>query len=256
MMDEQEASPVFPEVLYELFRDMPRQGPGDNYHTRKAYEMLPGLPGRPRILDIGCGSGMQTLELARLSGGQVTGLDNHQYFLDTLAESAKKAGLDKQLTTVNASMFALPFAAGTFDIIWAEGAIFIIGFEKGLRDWEPLLKPGGYLVVSELAWITPDRPGEVSAYMEAEYPAIKNDGENREIIRRAGYDMVGSFILPESVWQHGFYKPYQARLDLLKQKYAGNSEVSQVLADRQPEIDMYNKYSRYYSYIFYLMRSK
>lgn len=48
-------------------------------------------------------------------------------------------------------MFELPFSANTFDIIWSEGAIFIIGFEQGLREWKPFLKLGGYLVLSELA---------------------------------------------------------------------------------------------------------
>jgi len=247
---------MFPEVLYELFRDMPRQGPGSNECTRKAYERLSNLPKQPRILDIGCGSGMQTLELAKISGGQVTALDNYQPFLDALVKSAKSDGVDKHIKTVNGSMFELPFAKSTLDIIWSEGAIYIIGFEKGLCEWKPLIKPGGYLVVSELAWIKPDRPDEIRAYMEGEYPAIKNDRDNKEIIRHVGYHEVSSFILPEAVWRDDFYKPMQSRLNLLKPKYAGNRETSEVLDACQHEIDMYRKYSRYYSYVFYLMQLK
>ena len=52
-------------------------------YTRKAYRMLPPLD-RPSILDMGCGPGVPTLELARLSGGIVTGLDTHQPYLDEL----------------------------------------------------------------------------------------------------------------------------------------------------------------------------
>jgi ubiquinone/menaquinone biosynthesis C-methylase UbiE len=245
---------MFPEVLYELFRDMPRQGPGSNEYTRRAYEYLPNLPKQPRILDIGCGSGMQTLELARISGGQVIALDNYQPFLDALVESAKTEGMDRRIKTVNSSVFELPFAKSTFDIIWSEGAIYIIGFEKGLCEWKPFIKPGGYLVVSELAWITPDRPDEIRCYMECEYPAIKRNEENKEIIRRAGYQMIDSFILSEAVWRDGFYKPYQSRLNSLKVKYAGNSEASEVLEACQREIDMYKKYFCYYSYVFYLMQ--
>ena len=33
-----------------------------------------------------------------------------------------------------------------------------MGFEAGLRAWEPLLKPGGYIAVTELTWLQPDPP--------------------------------------------------------------------------------------------------
>lgn len=245
---------MFPEVLYELFSGMPRQGPGSNEYTRRAYESLPNPPHQPRILDIGCGSGVQTLELARISGGEVTALDNYQDFLDNLVKSARSAGLDKQIKTTNASMFELPFAKSSFDIIWSEAAIFIIGFEKGLYEWKHFLKLSGYLVVSEMAWITSERPNEISAYMEGEYPAIKSHQENLDIIRKSGYYDLGSFILPEHVWIEHFYIPYQSRLDLLKDKYAANHEVFGVLDACQKEIDMYMKYSRYYGYVFYMMQ--
>ena len=247
---------MFPEVFYELFRGMPRQGPGNNRYTRQAYELLSGLPLQPRILDIGCGTGMQTLELAKISGGHVTALDNYQPFLDSLTATAAARGIAARITAVNGSMFELPFAGSAFDVIWSEGAIFVIGFEKGLGEWKPFIRPNGYLVVSELAWITPRRPDEVRAYMEGEYPAIKNDAENQEIIRRAGYHTVDSFILPEDAWREDYYKPMQARVDSLKPKYAGDREASEVLDSFQREIDMYRDYSRYYSYMFYVMQSK
>jgi len=126
-------------------------------------------------------------------------------------------------------VFELPFSANTFDIIWSEGAIFIIGFEQGLREWKPFLKLGGYLVLSELAWITPDRPDEIQKYLEEEYPSIKNNDENSEIIRKAGYILVSRFILPEKVWQNEFYQPFQSQLNLLKKKYAGNKEFLEIL---------------------------
>jgi len=245
---------MFPEVFYELFLNMPRQGPGSNEYTRRAYDCLSHLPKEPFILDIGCGSGMQTLELARISGGHVTALDNYQPFLDILEKNAKSTGLDKQIKSLNGSMFELPFPKSTFDIIWSEGAIFVIGFEKGLCEWKPFIKPGSYLVVSELTWITPDRPDEIRAYLEGEYPAMKDDNGNREIIRQAGYRMIDSFILPEAVWKDDFYKPYQIQLDWLKNKYAGNRETLEVLDTYQHEIDMYTNYSRHYSYVFYVMQ--
>lgn len=244
------------EFFYELFSDMPRQGPGSNEYTRKAYMSLPNLALQPNILDVGCGSGMQTLELARISEGEITALDNYQPFLDDLRMRAKAEGLDNKITIVNGSMFELPYAKSTFDLIWSEGAVFIIGFEKGLREWKPLIKQGGYLVVSELTWTKPDVPDELRTYLEGAYPGIKNIAENVEIIRQADYDGVASFILPESGWWDDFYNWLQRRINQLRHKYVENREALAVLDAGQQEIDMYKKYSPYYSYVFYLMQAE
>jgi ubiquinone/menaquinone biosynthesis C-methylase UbiE len=240
------------EFFYELFSEIPRQGPGSNEYTRKAYMSLPHLVPQPDILDVGCGSGMQTLELARISEGQITALDNYRPFLDELRKRAKSEGFNGGINIVNGSMFELPFTKNSFDLIWSEGAIFIIGFEKGLREWKLFLKQGGYLVVSELSWIRSDAPDELRTYWEGEYPAIRNIPENREIVRRAGYDEVGHFILPESGWWDNFYTPLQKRVNQLRHKYAQNPEAMAVLDSGQLEIDMYRKYSSYYGYVFYL----
>ena len=53
------------EYFFELFGDLPRQGPGCGEATLRALELLKDLPPQPKVLDIGCGSGMQTLILAR-----------------------------------------------------------------------------------------------------------------------------------------------------------------------------------------------
>lgn len=244
------------EFMYELFSDMPRQGPGSNECTRKAYKLLPNLPPRPHILDMGCGSGMQTLELARISEGQITALDNYQPYLDDLKRRAEAAGLNNRIKTVNGSMFDLPFADGSFDLIWSEGAIYIIGFKNGLIEWKPLLNGGGYLVVSELTWLNTDIPDEISIYMKGEYPRIKTIAENMEIIRQVGYELVSNFTLPESGWWDDFYKPLRRRINLVGQKHMGNQEASEILDASRQEIDMYKKYSPYYGYVFYLMQSK
>jgi hypothetical protein len=149
-------------------------------------------------------------------------------------------------------MFELPFAKNSFDLIWSEGAIYIIGFENGLRSWKPLIKKGGYLVVSELTWTKKGAPDEIIKYMQNEYPAMKNVLQNKDIIRRAGYIEIANIKLPASGWKN-YYKPLQKCLYIVRNRYSNNSQAGQLLDTIQQEIDMYAKYNDFYSYVFYVM---
>jgi ubiquinone/menaquinone biosynthesis C-methylase UbiE len=93
-------------------------------------------------------------------------VDNHQPFLDVIREQAGKDGMDGRIKTVCASMDALPFGKGQFDLIWSEGAVFIIGFEKGLTTWKPFVKKGGFMVVPDAAWFEPNPPQELVQWWE------------------------------------------------------------------------------------------
>ena len=128
------------EYFYELFSSLPRGGPGDNKSTRKAFAYLKNLPSEPLILDIGCGHGMQTIELARISKGKIIALDNYQLFLDILIKKVKEEGFEKRIIIKNQSILEMDFKNDTFDIIWSEGAIFIMGFRNGLKKCNKLLK--------------------------------------------------------------------------------------------------------------------
>ena len=59
-------------------------------YTRKAFWMLPKMD-NPRIIDIGCGSGIPTIELARLSQGEIIGIDIDQSSLDKFTDKIKGA---------------------------------------------------------------------------------------------------------------------------------------------------------------------
>jgi SAM-dependent methyltransferase len=242
------------DVLYELFEGIPRQGPGSNAATRQAWALLGDVSPEPTLLDIGCGSGMQTLELARLSRGHITALDNHQPFLDALQQRAARENLAAHIDTVNCSMDAMGFAPGSFDVIWSEGDIYILGFEHGLAVCQPLLKPDGFLVVSELTWFTPDPAPELVQFWRDEQVDIRTVEENLQRIAQAGYRCLGHFPLPQDAWWDDFYGLVEQKIASLQQKYRDDPERLGVVNNQQREIDLYRTYADQYGYVFYGMQ--
>jgi ubiquinone/menaquinone biosynthesis C-methylase UbiE len=240
-------------VFFEVHRDLPREGPGDNESTKKAYLMLRNLPEKPRILDIGCGPGMQTVTLAKLSNGEICAVDNHQPFLEQLKKNVEDEGVSEKITAVNGDMTALDYEDGSFDLIWCEGAIFIIGFEKGLHEWKRLLTDKGYLVVSEFCWLKPNPPEKVRKFVEC-YAGAKTINENLETIKNTGYRVISHFVLPTKSWWTHYYTPIEAKLPSMKRKYKNDEEALHILAAAELEIKMFRKYSQYYGYVFYLMQ--
>ena len=239
----------------ELFDGNPRFGPGSNESTQKAYSFIKDLPSKPIILDIGCGSGMQTIELAKISKGKIYAIDIFQEYLDALKENAEKEEILDQIEIIKMSMDDMDFKPEFFDIIWAEGSIFIIGFENGLIQWKKFLKNNGYLVVSELIWFKDDPPEELREFFNAEYPPMKNNEENIKICEKSGYKVVNSFNSPETDWWEHFYTPLEKRLKILREKHENDSNFLQFLGSMQEEIGYYRKYSDYYGYAFYILQN-
>jgi SAM-dependent methyltransferase len=243
------------DIFFEVHTNLPREGPGRDKYTAKAFQMLPRLR-EPRILDIGCGPGGPTLELARLSGGHVIGMDIHQPYLDRLSQKIVEAGVSSRVEALNCSMFEMSFLDESFDIVWAEGSIYLIGFERGLKEWRQFIKPNGFLVVHEMTWLRPEPPQEICNYWKEMYPGIRTVPENVELIPTCGYDLIGHFTLPEDAWWTEYYGPLEDRLEVLRKKYVDDAKALAVLDEEQREIDMYRKYQQWYGSVFFVMQKR
>lgn len=240
-------------IFRELTEDLPRQAPGSAAATLGALNLIRGLPPRPRILDVGCGPGAQTIELARATRGWIVAVDIRQRFLDELTERASEAGVLPQITTLNTSMFDMDFGDASFDLIWSEGAVYIQGFAAGLRAWQRFLRPGGWIAVSELSWLVPDPPAGAAEYWARCYPGMGSIERNTQIAAEAGYVNIDGFVLSVQDWWN-YYRPAQRRVEELREKYADDPDALATLDEANREHDLYRAYSHAYGYVFYVMR--
>lgn len=241
------------DLLLEIHKDMPRQGSGRDEYTQKAFEIIPTIQ-NPKILDIGCGPGMQTIKLAKISNGEVIGIDIFQQYLDQLNELITKENLQNKVKAEKQSMFDIKYPEEFFDIIWAEGSIFIIGFEKGLSNWKKHIKKNGYLAVHEMTWLKENPPKKIFDYWNRVYPNITTIDKNLDIIKKCGYKTIGYFALPEDAWWEFYYNPLQKRLINLKDKYKDNLEALDMINEEQLEIDLFTKFNQWYGSVFYVMQ--
>jgi SAM-dependent methyltransferase len=193
------------------------------------------------------------MALARLCDGRITAVDIHQPVLDTLQRRAEGAGVAERVVPLNMSMAELDFPDGTFDVIWCEGAIFIMGFRAGLTAWRPLLRPGGWLVISEAVWFCDEPPAEVKAFWDACYPAITHPQSNVRMAEEAGYAAIGTFRLPTESWFE-FYRTLAPKLVTLRRKYTGDDAALSQIAECEREIEVFHKYSDTYGYQFFVLR--
>jgi ubiquinone/menaquinone biosynthesis C-methylase UbiE len=240
------------ELICRYFASLKRQGPGSPEVTIKALSFIDNLNDKSLVADIGCGSGGQTMILAQHAPGNITGIDIFPAFIDLFNQNAEKLGLQHRMKGIVKSMEDLPFQDEQLDLIWSEGAIYNIGFERGLNEWRKFLKTGGYLVVSEGTWFTEERPAEIEAFWMDAYPEIDTVSNKVAQMQKSGYIPVAAFILPENCWTENYFAPKVAADELFLKQNAGNKIAEEFIANQRHEAQLYKKYKKYYGYAFYI----
>ena len=229
-MENHDESPMTEDELFQVQKDKIRKRLLK--YTRKAFRMLPQME-KPRILDIGCGSGIPTIELARLSNGEITGIDIDQSALDKFKREIEKEQLSTRVQAECCSIFEMDFPDESFDIIWSEGSIYAIGFEKGLREWKRFLKPDGYMVIH-------DEQGNI--------------GKKLEQISSCGYELLDHFILSEKTWWTEYFAPLKKLIIESRKKHTDNPKILEELDQAQGELDMFKKYPERNSSVCFVMK--
>ncbi|WP_068475814.1 class I SAM-dependent methyltransferase [Saccharicrinis aurantiacus] len=232
-----------------------RQGPGSDKETLKALSFIDIANNKDlSVADVGSGTGAQTISIANNIDGRVLAVDLFPQFLDKVNENANKLGLQDKVLTMEASMDKLPFITNEFDILWSEGAIYNIGFENGLRKWKPFIKEGGYVAVTEISWLSNNRPSEVHEFWTNAYPEIDTISNKTKVIEENGYSPVAHFILPNNCWLDNYYNPMEERFSSFLEKHANSKAAKAIIDGEQKEIELYKKYGTHYGYVFYIAK--
>jgi SAM-dependent methyltransferase len=239
-------------LICEYFSSLERQGPGSPEVTIKALSFIDNLTKESRIADLGCGTGGQSRILAQNTPGTITGIDLFPPFIDLFNSKAGKLNLQERLKGIVGSMDNLAFQNEELDLIWSEGAIYNIGFERGLNEWRKYLKTGGYISVTEASWFTENRPDEIKAFWQDAYPEIDTIPNKIALMQKAGYIPVASFILPENCWTDHFYVQQIEAQEIFLNKYKDNPTAGQLVASQRHEAQLYSKYKQFYGYVFYI----
>lgn len=239
-------------LICEYYSSVERQGPGSPEVTTKALSFIENLSDESRICDLGCGTGGQTMVLAQHAPGHVTGLDLFPAFIELFNANARKLNIQNRVKGVAGSMDKLPFQKEELDLIWSEGAIYNIGFERGLKEWREFLKTGGHIAVSEASWFTEERPAEIEEFWQDAYPGIDTIPNKVNQMQKAGYIPVATFILPEICWTEHFYEPQVRAQEVFLKKHSGNKAAEGFIENQRHETQLYYKFKAFYGYVFYI----
>lgn len=239
-----------PDPIDMLFGGMAKLGPGDDAHTLRALRLVP----RRRfdvVVDAGCGTGRQTLALARELSTTIDAVDTHGPFLAELERRAAGAKLEHVVRAHRMDMADIPRSFPDVDLLWSEGAAYSIGFANALATWAPAVRPDGFVVVSELSWLTERAPEAAREFFRSGYPDMRSVPDNEAVAHRAGYDVLATHALPRRAWVDGYYDVLGPRATALVDH--ADAAVRELAAEVVAEIDVFERSEDSYGYVFYVL---
>jgi len=239
------------QLIGDFFKGFERQGPCSEEATKLALELAGAYGKKLHIADIGCGTGGQTFHLAKHTQGTIKASDLMPSFVSSFQEKIDQSVYKDRISVTLDSMFSLPYEENEFDLLWAEGSIYHIGFEKGLKEFRRFIKPGGMIAVSEVCWLTTERPKEISSFWHDNYPEIDRISNKIRQMEEAGYKSVAHFVLPEICWWN-YFNPQIDHFEKFLEDHNHDPRAEGLVNQIKGEIGLYEKYKDYYSYVFFI----
>ena len=165
-------------------------------YLSKAISIIPIIE-NPRILDVGCGSGVPTLLIAEKFNGKITAVDTDIKSIDVFKVKVKKLNLSDRISLSNCSLFDIEVKSNQYDLVLAEGLLNIVGFQKGFLRIIKLLKRKGFIIIHD---------------------EFKNQNEKIEFIENNACKILDSFVLDEHVWWNDYFKCLEKEISSITNK--------------------------------------
>jgi SAM-dependent methyltransferase len=234
-----------------LFAGLDQLGPTTDATRTAVLELIRDrLPAAPSIVDLGCGTGVASLFLARaLPRARITAVDLDASFLADLRGKAAVEGI--AVTAIEADMVDPPLAPASLDLVWCDSAIYNIGRRQALDAWRRLLKPAGLIAFSDVTWATEDPPAPAAAFWAGEYPAMTTIAGVEREIAAAGFTLVATYRSPMTDWR-AYYAPLRQRLSTLRSE--ASAALAQVLDAMAREIAIFDRHGDSYASVFFIVR--
>lgn len=240
--------------ILAFFAQLPRQSPGSAEQTAAALSLVPELPANPRVADLGCGTGAATLVLAERLNAPVVAVDQTPEFLEALQAEAARRGLSGRVEAVAGDMANPPVPDGSLDLLWSEGAAYILGFDAALARWRSLLKPTGFAVVSECSWLVPNPGIKARTFWYSAYPAMRTVLENIERAEGVGgYELLFTHIMPPECWV-AYADSLESGLERLAAE--GQSLDAEFAKQLRKEIALFRDTGGEFSYVYYVLGTR
>lgn len=200
-------------------------------YTRKAFESIPKID-NPRILDIGCGTGIPTLELAKLSNGEITGIDIDKDALNRLNLKIEQYCLSNRIKIYNRSVYDTQFNNETFDIIWEEGVIHMLDIKKALIECNRILKLNGFMIT-----------GEATNWAD----------KKLKYFPKFGFKLLKQIPWAKECWWKEYYSPLEDKINILRKKYSDIDDIEEI-KQHVKEIEMVKKNTMGFECTTYIMQ--
>jgi SAM-dependent methyltransferase len=245
----------FMEIFFKIYEGLEREGPGSFEMTKRAYEMCTGLPDKPEILELGCGSGGATIPLAQISGGIVTATELHHPYLKRMVQRAKEARVEDRIIAAVMDMGDIRAEPKSFDLIWCEGAAYIMGVDQAFEQWKQYLKPGGCLCLTDAVWLVDPATvsEELRSFWAEGYPAMRDAKGNIRAGEAAGYTSLGNFTISTRCWDD-FYDDVERRLADIEPVYGTDPDGRAIIDITRKEISLYRNHPNTYGYEFHIFK--
>lgn len=154
--------------------------------TRRLVDLC-HIGGGDRVLDVGTGVGATPIYLARAHNCRVVGVDLLQRMIEQSLERISGRSLQDRVALAVADARRLPFADATFDAVMMESLnVFFEDKPAAMREYVRVTRPGGYVGITEMTWLSPPSPQTAAYYRRVVFAdALQAEGWI-ELLEEAG----------------------------------------------------------------------